>query len=146
MHHRGVIQVFFSVMNGSFALGNALPHLNSLATARGASATIFSVLKRVCMCVCIMCAGCVQRPRIDPYSTAGARPPNIVGRIHFKSVMFAYPLRKDVQVLRSLSFALEAGASLAIVGSSGCGKSTIVNLLLRFYDAAQGRVRQHVCR
>ncbi len=83
---------------------------------------------------------CVQRPRIDPYSTAGARPPNIAGRIHFDSVAFSYPLRKDVQVLKSLSFALDAGASLAIVGASGCGKSTIVNLLLRFYDVAQGRV------
>ncbi len=51
---------------------------------------------------------------------------------------FEYPSRPDVAVLRGLTVAVDAGQSLALVGASGCGKSTIVNLLERFYDIRTG--------
>lgn len=47
---------------------------------------------------------------------------------------FAYPSRRDVQVLKGLSLHVEPGRKFALVGSSGGGKSTIVNLIQRFYD------------
>lgn len=70
---------------------------------------------------------------------AGAkRMPPIVGRIEFKNVSFAY---EDGQpVLKDLSFSVEPGKKIGIVGSSGSGKSTIVNLLLRLYDPSEGVV------
>lgn len=70
---------------------------------------------------------------------AGAkRMPPIVGRIEFKNVSFAY---EDGQpVLKDVSFSVEPGKKIGIVGSSGSGKSTIVNLLLRLYDPSEGAV------
>lgn len=49
-----------------------------------------------------------------------------------------YPTRPDVRVLRNLSFKIEAGKTLALVGESGCGKSTVISLIERFYDPIAG--------
>jgi ATP-binding cassette subfamily B protein len=68
---------------------------------------------------------------------AGGR---IAGDIAFDNVTFAYPSRKEVNVLRNLSLTARAGQRIALVGPSGAGKSTLVSLLLRFYDADSGRV------
>lgn len=51
---------------------------------------------------------------------------------------FKYPSRPNVRVLRGLNFTVEPGKTLAIVGESGCGKSTVVSLLERFYDPSSG--------
>jgi len=60
--------------------------------------------------------------------------------VEFNGVRFAYPLRPNDNVLKSLSFAVPAGETVALVGPSGAGKSTIFQLLLRFYDPAEGSV------
>ncbi len=57
------------------------------------------------------------------------------GRLEFQDVHFSYPARAEFPVLKGLSFTLEPHETVAIVGSSGAGKSTIVQLLLRFYEA-----------
>lgn len=57
------------------------------------------------------------------------------GKIEFKDVEFSYPDRKYVKVLEGFSHTVEAGTSVALVGQSGCGKSTILQLIERFYDA-----------
>jgi ABC-type multidrug transport system fused ATPase/permease subunit len=62
------------------------------------------------------------------------------GDVAFERVTFAYPARPEVEVLRHLSFSVEAGKVVALVGPSGAGKSTIAALLLRFYDPQQGRI------
>ncbi len=62
------------------------------------------------------------------------------GDIAFEGVTFAYPSRKEVTVLRNLSLTAKAGQRIALVGPSGAGKTTIVSLLLRFYDPDSGRV------
>ena len=58
----------------------------------------------------------------------------------FSDVTFAYPTRKEVEILSKISFSLKAGQTLAIVGTSGCGKSTVTALLERFYDPLNGVV------
>ena len=63
---------------------------------------------------------------------------NIEGEIEFKDVTFAYPLKPDVDVLKNLSTKIEKGKVVAIVGHSGSGKSTISNLIQRFYDPNEG--------
>ncbi|OSX68560.1 hypothetical protein BU14_2580s0001, partial [Porphyra umbilicalis] len=83
----------------------------------------------------------LDRPSaIDPLAQSGDRPSPVHGAVACTDVGFVYPTRPDVRVLRGLSAAVAAGKSLALVGESGCGKSTIVALLLRFYDVADGSV------
>lgn len=61
------------------------------------------------------------------------------GEIEFRNVTFAYPT-KDIPALRNISFKIEAGKTVALVGRSGSGKSTIANLLTRFYDIPEGNI------
>lgn len=63
------------------------------------------------------------------------------GEVMFNEVSFAYPTRKDVPVLKDISFSVKQGEQVALVGSSGAGKSTITALLLRFYDPTSGEIR-----
>jgi len=63
---------------------------------------------------------------------------NLNGRIEFKEVSFAY--LANVYVLKNLNFTIEAGQTLAIVGSTGSGKSTIINILSRFYEIKKGTI------
>ena len=62
------------------------------------------------------------------------------GHVEFKNVAFSYPSRADVAVLRSLSLRMKAGEKIALVGYSGAGKSTIVQLLMRFYEPSSGKI------
>lgn len=62
------------------------------------------------------------------------------GDVALEDVYFAYPLRPDVQVLNGFTLNLNRGSVTALVGSSGAGKSTIVQLLARFYEPTQGRI------
>jgi ATP-binding cassette subfamily B (MDR/TAP) protein 1 len=64
----------------------------------------------------------------------------VKGKIEFRDVWFRYPTRKTDFVLRGLNLTVEPGQSVALVGESGCGKSTFVNLLMRFYDPDSGAV------
>ncbi|KAA8482809.1 ABC transporter fused permease/ATP-binding protein [Arcticibacter tournemirensis] len=64
----------------------------------------------------------------------------IKGDLEFNKVEFAYPSRKEITVLQGLSFKATAGEKVAIVGTSGAGKSTIASLILRFYDPQGGQV------
>ncbi|KAM3178291.1 hypothetical protein ACTXT7_002875 [Hymenolepis weldensis] len=60
----------------------------------------------------------------------------LTGNIVFKDVYFKYPTRKQVKVLRKFNYSLKAGNSVALVGASGCGKSTILQLVQRLYDVS----------
>jgi ABC transporter fused permease/ATP-binding protein len=62
------------------------------------------------------------------------------GRIEFDSVGFTYPTRTEVEVLKQVTFRVEPGEKVALAGHSGAGKSTIIQLLLRFYEVGQGRI------
>ena len=62
----------------------------------------------------------------------------IKGEIEFVNVWFRYPSRKNDWVLKGLNMKIHENETVALVGESGCGKSTIVSLLLRFYDVDQG--------
>lgn len=62
------------------------------------------------------------------------------GRINFTSVSFSYASRPDTKVLKNLTFSIEAGQQVAIVGHSGSGKSTLASLLLRFYEPDSGSI------
>jgi ABC-type multidrug transport system fused ATPase/permease subunit len=70
----------------------------------------------------------------------GIKKPNITGNISFQNVEFSYPQRPDVSVLKQISIEAKANETIALVGSSGAGKSTIASLILRFFDPTQGEI------
>lgn len=69
----------------------------------------------------------------------GVGSTELVGNIEFKGVSFRYP-DADEYVLSDISFTAEKGQTIALIGATGCGKSTVVNLVSRFYDATNGEV------
>lgn len=121
-----IFTVFFSVMAGAFSVGNALPFINSVSIAIKAASNIFNIID--------------NKPKIDPYSSQGKKINKIQGKIEFKNVNFTYPTKSSTSVLNNLSLTIEPGQTVALVGSSGSGKSTIGSLLLRFYDPTEGQV------
>ena len=67
--------------------------------------------------------------------------PKLKGDISFENVHFSYPTRDDIQVLKGIELHIKAGQKVALVGTSGAGKSTIMQLLLRFYPFQQGKIK-----
>lgn len=75
-----------------------------------------------------------NEPTIDASSPNGKVPTEVRGRIRVEDVHFRYPTRPGVHVLQGLSFTVEPGTYVALVSASGCGKSTTIQLIERFYD------------
>jgi len=65
---------------------------------------------------------------------------NIEGNVAFENIAFSYPSRPDMQVLKGINIDIKAGQKIALVGQSGSGKSTIVQLLMKFYNPSSGRI------
>jgi ATP-binding cassette subfamily B (MDR/TAP) protein 1 len=123
-----VLSVFFAVTNASYAVGQLSPIMQDFANVRLAVTKMFEIIERV--------------PMIDGFSSSGRTPSSteIKGRIEFKDVSFSYPSRPDVQIFKNLNLNIEHGQTVAIVGPSGVGKSTCMNMILRFYDPTSGQV------
>ncbi|XP_013371477.1 PREDICTED: multidrug resistance protein 1-like [Chinchilla lanigera] len=121
-----VLTVFFSVLIGAFSVGQASPNIQAFANARGAAYEIFRVID--------------NEPHIDSFSTNGHKPDNIKGNLEFRNIHFSYPSRKEVKILKGLNLKVQSGQTVALVGNSGCGKSTTVQLLQRLYDPTEGTV------
>ncbi|CAJ0565333.1 unnamed protein product, partial [Mesorhabditis spiculigera] len=121
-----VLTVFFSVMMGSMAMGQAGQQFAVFGVALGAAGVVFQVIDR--------------EPEIDSYSEDGQKPKQIRGEVRVENLHFRYPSRKDVPILKGISLTCAPGETVALVGSSGCGKSTIVQLLLRYYNPDEGKI------
>lgn len=67
---------------------------------------------------------------------------SVSGLIELKYVDFSYPSRPEVRILNNFSLTVPAGKTIALVGSSGSGKSTVVSLIERFYDPASGEKKK----
>ena len=121
-----VVVCVFGVLQGGMGMGQAAPYGEALGLAMASAAQVFKVIARV--------------PKIDSSSEEGAKPNSFEGNIKFKDVNFSYPSRKDVSILKSFSLEIQKGKTVALVGSSGCGKSTCVQLTQRLYDPDSGTV------
>nr|XP_057939637.1 ATP-dependent translocase ABCB1-like isoform X2 [Doryrhamphus excisus] len=121
-----VLAVLFSLLLGAFALGQTAPNIQAFGRAQGAAYTVYSIID--------------NKPSIDSYSESGFKPGIINGNIEFKNVHFNYPSRPEVRVLNNISLSVKSGQTIALVGSSGCGKSTTIQLLQRFYDIQEGTI------
>lgn len=67
-------------------------------------------------------------------------PSSFKGEIEFRNVWFRYPTRKNDWILKGLNLKIQQNETVALVGESGCGKSTIVSLILRFYEVSDGSI------
>uniref|UniRef100_A0A0E0KY83 MDR-like ABC transporter n=1 Tax=Oryza punctata TaxID=4537 RepID=A0A0E0KY83_ORYPU len=121
-----VMNVIFAVLTGSLALGQASPSMKAFAGGQAAAYKMFETINR--------------EPEIDAYSATGRKLDDIQGDIEFRNVYFSYPTRPDEQIFRGFSLAIQSGTTVALVGQSGSGKSTVISLIERFYDPQLGEV------
>ena len=73
-----------------------------------------------------------RKSKIDSMSTEGTRPEKVNGNIVFKNVHFKYPNRPNLKILNGLNINVKSGESNALVGESGCGKSTTIGNKLKY--------------
>lgn len=119
---------FFGILVGSDNIAKMSPFIGIFATARGAASLIFHVIHR--------------QPKIDSLSPDGKVVNyGMKGEITFQNIGFHYPSRTDVDIFKNFNLKIKAGQTVALVGSSGCGKSTCIQLLQRFYDPISGSVQ-----
>ncbi|KAI0228611.1 ATP-dependent translocase ABCB1 [Lamellibrachia satsuma] len=121
-----VIFVTMVILAGSMSLGQSLPNLEGIATAGGSAQAIFEIID--------------TKPQIDSGSDNGLKPDHLLGNIELKDVDFVYESRPEIKVLDQVNLKMEVGQTIALVGSSGSGKSTICHLLLRLYDSTVGQL------
>uniref|UniRef100_A0A8C3JVM9 Bile salt export pump n=1 Tax=Calidris pygmaea TaxID=425635 RepID=A0A8C3JVM9_9CHAR len=126
LHYSFVFRVISAVVTSGTALGRASSYTPNYAKAKTSAARFFQLVDRL--------------PKISVYSEKGEKWDDFKGSIEFHNCKFTYPSRPDIQVLKGLTVAVKPGQTLAFVGSSGCGKSTSVQLLERFYDPDTGSV------
>ena len=121
-----IVVCVFGILQGGMGIGQSGTYIEAINTARASAVQIFKVIAR--------------KSEIDSSSSEGLKPTKFEGKVQFVNVSFNYPSRKDVTVLKNFSLEIPKGKTVALVGSSGCGKSTCIQLLQRFYDPDSGSV------
>ncbi|KAM5533130.1 hypothetical protein V8D89_013178 [Ganoderma adspersum] len=122
-----VVNVIFAILIGSFSLALLAPEMQAITQARGAAAKLYETIDRV--------------PSIDSASPDGRKPEKCFGEITLEHIDFSYPSRPGVPIVKDLSITFPAGKTIALVGASGSGKSTVISLVERFYDPLAGAVK-----
>ncbi|XP_076941623.1 putative multidrug resistance protein [Bidens hawaiensis] len=119
-----MFQVFFILMTTGKNIADAGSMSSDLAKGGSAVRSVLAVLDR--------------KTEINPNDSNGLTVKNIKGDIELKSVYFSYPSRPEQMIFQGLSLKIEAGKTVALVGQSGWGKSTVIGLIERFYDPSRG--------
>ncbi len=122
-----VLTCFFGIIFGLFSIGMAMPNFALVLQAKAAGALLFDVIER---------EPAINYDDFDPTINTES----LTGEIELRNVNFAYPSRPDIPVLKDFSFTFKPGKTTAIVGSTGSGKSTIIQLIERFYDPQSGEI------
>ncbi|KAK1266092.1 putative ABC transporter B family member 8 [Acorus gramineus] len=127
-----VFKTFFILVSTGKVIAEAGSMTSDLAKGADAVASVFEVVNR---------NSSIPPTSLDVFVMQGdSKEQRILGKIELKSVSFAYPCRPECPVLRGFSLEVKAGASVGLVGGSGCGKSTVIALIQRFYDVNRGSV------
>ncbi|CAL1392103.1 unnamed protein product [Linum trigynum] len=116
----------FSAIVGGMSLGQSFSNLGAFSKGKSAGYKLMEIIN--------------QKPSIVQDPLDGKCLDEVTGNIEFKGVTFSYPSRPDVIIFRDFSIFFPAGKTVAVVGGSGSGKSTVISLIERFYDPSQGQV------
>lgn len=119
-----VLVTVMVIIMGAFSLGNVASNIQAFTTALASAKQIFRTIDR-------------QSP-LDPLGQSGEMMLNIEGTVELRSVRHIYPSRPEVVVLDNVSLVIPARKTTALVGASGCGKTSIIKLIERFYSPVQG--------
>jgi ATP-binding cassette subfamily B (MDR/TAP) protein 1 len=120
------LTISMAIIIGAFSLGNVAPNAQAFTTGTAAAAKIYNTIDR--------------KSPLDPTSDEGKKLESVEGSVELRGVKHIYPSRSDVVVMRDCNLVVPAGKTVALVGASGSGKSTIVGLVERFYDPVAGQV------
>lgn len=127
-----VFTAIFAIMFGASHAGSSAAMGPDIGKAMAASKRVFSITEQ---------PSAIDAVEIDEQKDKiRLKLDEVKGKIEFKNVWFRYPTRKEDFVHRGLNLIVNPGESVALVGESGCGKSTFVNLLMRFYDVDEGEI------
>ncbi|KAL3330883.1 hypothetical protein AABB24_034621 [Solanum stoloniferum] len=121
---KAVMKSFMVLIVTALAMGETLAMAPDLIKGNQMVASVFEVLDR----------------KTEIVTNSGEEVTAVEGTIEFKDVEFCYPARPDVHIFRDFNMRVHAGKSMAIVGQSGSGKSSVLALILRFYDPISGKV------
>ena len=121
-----VITVFFAGMFAMISLGLISPALGGVEEAKQAAYDIYEIISSE------------QTEEVVVEGRYRIPPEMFTGRIEFKNVTFSYPAKPDVKVLKNFSMVFEPGYMTGICGETGSGKSTIIQLIERFYKPTDG--------
>ena len=124
----GVVTTTLAIVIGAFAVGRVAPSAQAFVASVASASSILEAISR--------------KSTQDPLSPIGIKLADVKGDITVKGVSLVYPSRPHVMVLDNLDLHIPAGKRTAIVGSSGCGKSSIVGLIERFYEPIKGQIRE----
>ncbi len=112
-----------------------------VAGAVGALSEIWGELQRAAGATERLVELLTAEDTVNDTTTPTALPAQLEGRVAFDNVTFRYPARPEIAALDAVSFEIKPGETIALVGPSGAGKTTIIQLLLRFYDPVDGAVK-----
>ncbi|EGN96419.1 hypothetical protein SERLA73DRAFT_170797 [Serpula lacrymans var. lacrymans S7.3] len=122
--------VFMSTVFGSWNAANVFTSVPDITSAADAARDILKIMK-------------TSKSNIvtnDEKAVSSRMFENVQGGVHFQDVSFCYPTRPEVSVLRGINLSIKPGAYTAFVGASGSGKSTIIQLIERFYEPTSGSI------
>lgn len=108
------------------ALGQAMGNVTAFSKGKSAAYNIMEM---------------VSKPtKMDRHLADGVELSEVKGDIELQNVVFSYPSRPDVIIFNNFSLSIPSGRTVALVGGSGSGKSTVVSLVERFYDPQEGTI------
>jgi len=121
-----IFTVVLSVTLGATSVMLVASQLQSITNASSAASELFFIIDKQSL--------------LNPLSPEGMQPTSCTGEIQIRDLRFAYSTRSTTQVLQDLNFSIPTGKTIALIGPSDCGKSTLIGLLERWYQLASGQI------
>lgn len=125
-HFGDIMKSFMVLIITALAIAETLALTPDIVKGSQVLGSVFGILRR--------------RTLIPPNEPNSKVITDIKGEIEFKNVHFSYPMRPEITIFENLNLKVKAGKSLAVVGQSGSGKSTVISLMMRFYEPTYGKV------